>query len=230
MDDEPPVGRDPTTAFDTLSGEVTLLRRAVERLTVEHRDAPDPSETLAQIIANLAELHRGLQDIIDQPGLRTSPEAFAQTLATASAGMRQAEQASLSEARRGLERAAAILSGLIGAVQTLSDQRRRLAIWTLGGALAGVLVGVFVWAVLPAAILRAAPRAWAWPERAAAGSLGLDRWTAGERLLANADPPRWRMMVLAANLLHDNSAAVAACAETAQKLGKGVKCALQVEP
>ncbi len=72
-------------------------------------------------------------------------------------------------------------------------------------------------ATLPAVVTRAAPEQWAWPEKSAARVLHRDIWSAGERMLATADPDRWRELQTAGRIVGWNRAAHAQCARTSQK-------------
>lgn len=124
-----------------------------------------------------------------------------------------------------MEKAARDLERLIGTVATIRVQRRRL-VWAAGGvALAVALLMCF----LPGTIARAMPERWHWPEHMAARTLRLDRWDAGERLLATADPERWRAVVLGNRIVQGNRDAILACLRTAGRESKSARCIIKIE-
>ncbi|MET0376493.1 MAG: hypothetical protein ABW128_19850, partial [Rhizorhabdus sp.] len=70
-------GDEAARAFEGLRGEVTLLRRAVERLTAERAgngDAPDYSETLGAIANNITATARAVDALVNSPALALTPE------------------------------------------------------------------------------------------------------------------------------------------------------------
>ena len=105
-------------------------------------------------------------------------------------------------------------------------QNRRL----IQVGLAGLIGGAILWAAVPGAVAGLAPASWGWPERLATLTLGGDPWTAGERMLAVADPGRWRAVLQARRLADDNGPAIAACPTAAGKGGKAARCQIMVVP
>ena len=61
-----------------------------------------------------------------------------------------------------------------------------------------LVFGAILGGVVPGAVANSVPERWVWPEKMAAGVLHRDLWSAGERLLAVADPDRWRQVQAAA--------------------------------
>lgn len=59
-------------------------------------------------------------------------------------------------------------------------------------------------------------------------TIDLDRWTAGERLLATAEPERWRTVVFANAILQENRNAIGKCREAAAKAKKSVRCTIEI--
>ena len=60
-------------------------------------------------------------------------------------------------------------------------------------------------------IARALPAGWSVPERMAAATLRLDRWSAGEQLLRKSDPGRWNLFAEGAELERQNHDRLEAC-------------------
>jgi len=115
---------------------------------------------------------------------------------------------------------------LAGTVATTREQRRRL-VWAVGG---GLLIGMLLWSFLPGFIVRATPDSWHWPERMVARTLDLDPWGAGERLLATAEPERWRTVLFSNALVQENRDAIGKCREAAAKAKKPVRCTVEIKP
>ncbi len=88
----------------------------------------------------------------------------------------------------------------------------------------GCILGAFV----PTAIDRVVPVNWHWPEQRAAKILGVDEWTAGERLMQVADPGQWRALQSAAILVRDNTDELSECQKRAARARKAVTCSIKV--
>jgi hypothetical protein len=211
-------------AFERLEGQMALVRRAVEHLARAKEQAPDYSETLGTIAHNLDVYGRMVKAMRQSPALALTPEAFAEQMAAAGRGARAGDAAMMQQGQADMRAAANELRAWTASARGASDQLRRL--WQ--AAACGVLVGVLVWAIIPGLIARTAPEGWQWPERIAARMLRLDRWEAGERLLAGAEPERWRTVLFANHLVQDNREYVAACRTAAAKIKRGVRCTLVV--
>ena len=97
---------------------------------------------------------------------------------------------------------------LRSASETLSGTAREFRTWVESARLASVqnlrlvqmgvaafLGGILLWSMLPGVIARAVPESWGWPERIAARALRMDLWHAGERMMAQAYPERWKRIV-----------------------------------
>ncbi|MFY8144428.1 MAG: DUF6118 family protein [Caulobacter sp.] len=184
---------DAATAFEALRREVALLKVAVAGLAAERAAVPDYSETLGELSKGISVALGRLGKILTGPALGLSPVELARQIAAAGSQARRQDEAALHLATDALQRATWQLDGWLARARLARHQNWRLA----QAASAGMIGGVLVWASAPTLLINAAPAQWAWPERRAAGLLGEDMWSAGERLLSTADPERWRR--LAAN-------------------------------
>ena len=76
-------------AFEDLRAELSLLRRAVERLTAERTelpDAPDYSETLGVISRNLSGTAQKVDALVRSPALSLTPETLNRQIVEAGVG------------------------------------------------------------------------------------------------------------------------------------------------
>ncbi len=62
----------------------------------------------------------------------------------------------------------------------------------------------------------------------AASILGMDEETAGVRLIKTAAPDRWRDIVAGYQILNDNRAAIAQCAQSEAKTISKIRCAIEI--
>ena len=144
---------DPAAAFEALRAEVAQLRAALEGLPTT---APDYSPTLADIAESLAVIEA-------RPTLRLTPQDLASQV-------RQAAEPAQQQGPGGSWRPPC---SAWPSVSTGREQIRQVAIMTAVGAVAGVIV----WVCLSGRS-RARPAGWHVPERMAAATLRLDRWSA----------------------------------------------------
>ncbi len=219
---------DPAEAFARMQGEVALLRRAIEAMSAERAalEIPDYGATLGQIAADIAATMKATGAMTESPALRMTPKALAAEIDAVAADARRADRAALAAASGTLTKATGDLSGWVESARVASVQNWRL----IQIGLAGLLGGAILWASVPGVVAGLAPASWGWPERLAAFSLGGDPWRAGERILAVADPGRWRALTGAQRLADDNATAIEACATAARKTGRPVRCQLTADP
>ena len=218
-------------AFESLRAEVSLMRRAVERLAAERAevpdvpDVPDYSETLGVISRNLSATAQRVDALVKSPALSLTPEETGRQIDAASFTARREDQRLFTAAKQGLEEVTAKLGRYLRSDIQAGEQHRRL--WQAG--LVGLVAGMAVWAVLPGLIVRAMPESWHWPERMAARTLGLSMWDGGQRLMAVAAPDAWRGITGAATLARDNRDAIEGCRTAAAKAKKAVRCTIAVK-
>ncbi|MDI1366150.1 MAG: DUF6118 family protein [bacterium] len=204
---------DPAAAFEALRREVALLNVALAGFAAERTMAPDYSETLGEISQGVRVAVARMGKLATSPALATTPAEIAQQIVAAGDEARRQDRAALHLAQEGLQRAAGDLRGWTETARLGSLRNRRLWQAVLAGLVGGAVLGVS----LPAIVTRAAPGHWAWPEKRAARILRRDMWSAGERLLATADPLRWGEVQSARRIVDQNNAALARCARVTQK-------------
>ena len=215
-------------AFESLRAEVSLMRRAVERLAAERAevpDVPDYSETLGVISRNLSATAQRVDALVKSPALSLTPEETGRQIDAASFTARREDHRLFLAAKQGMDEVAARLGRHLQSDIAAGEQRRRLGY----AGLIGLVAGMAVWAILPGGLARAMPESWHWPERMAARTLGLPMWDGGQRLMAVASPDAWRGITGAATLARDNRDAIGACRTAAARAKKAVRCTIGVK-
>lgn len=216
-------------AFEEVRAEVTLLRRAIERLAAERAEVPAPKdydETLGRIAQAINKLAERMDVLADRPGIKITPEGIARQIATAGGTTRADDQRTIAEARGALERATAQLAGVVASARHGDEQNR----WLAWSAIGGAIVGMVLWAVLAGPIARAMPESWHWPEQRAAQALDMPMWQAGGQLLATADPAAYREIIGDEQIARANRDVIDRCSRTATKAGEAVPCTVKVAP
>ncbi len=212
-------------AFEALRREVALLNVALGGLAAERASVPDYSETLGEIAQGVRVAVGRLGKLATSPALAVTSGEIAQQITAAGDEARRQDRATLHQAQEMLQRAAGDLRGWVDTARLASVQNWRLLQATLAGVIGGAVLG----ASFPVIIAQAAPEPWAWPERRAARVLHRDMWPAGERLLAAADPQRWREMQTAQRLVEQNRDVLARCITAVQKAKGAKRCLISVD-
>ncbi|MDQ0248792.1 hypothetical protein J2W22_000839 [Sphingomonas kyeonggiensis] len=179
-------------AFGELRAEISLLRRAVERLTDERSSQPDYAPSLEEISKRLEVVTSWVGNIAKQPAMRLTPEGIGSQIAAAAVASRECDQQMLQRAAAGMDAAAGRIDAMIARSRSTVEQNREL----LHNRIAFAVAGMVTFAILPGAIARSLPVSWAVPERIAARMLDADMWRAGQRMMAKADPERWKQIVV----------------------------------
>ncbi|WP_206431534.1 DUF6118 family protein [Sphingomonas koreensis] len=220
-------------AFEAMRGELALLRRAVEGLAAERGaiDVPDYSETLGALQQGVdtatGRINAIGQILAKSPALAITPEQMTQRIAAAGSAARREDKAALDKAGEDKARVMAELRAIAGSAWTRADQKNRQLWFALGGVAAGILV----WAIVPGLVAREiAPASWQWPERMAARTLDLPRWTAGQHMMQSADPAQFRAIVAADRIVTANREAIERCVEAAAKARETVRCTIRIAP
>lgn len=211
---------DAARAFEDLTAEVRVMRRAMEAL--EAKKPVDYAPTLAALTQELERLTSATTAMARRPAVALTPESYA-------AELRRATEAAARPAAAELQRVQTLTSTLeraLGGIRTRAEQRR----WVLRAAIGGIAAGVFIWALLLLPMARLLPESWHLPEKLAAGVVGADRWTAGERMMASHGPDAWNRIVRAAELEKANREALDECENDAARTGKPQRCNIQVSP
>lgn len=215
-EDSEALGDDPAAAFEALRAEVAQVRAVLEGLPTT---APDYAPTLAAIAQSLAAMEA-------HPALRLTRQDLASQVRQASEAAQQHGRRELANAVQRVDAAGADLERLAERQRTGREQVRQVAIMTVVGALAGVIV----WVCFSGPVARALPASWSVPERMAAATLRLDRWGAGERLMRSFDPVSWNALAAASGLWRENAEALGICAQSAARSGKVQRCTVTVPP
>jgi len=211
-------------AFARLAEKVDLLEAAIAGLAAKREATPDYSETLGEIAALLEKMRTAINALARRPAMEITPEAMAERITAAAAKARAEDAATIGQVQERFNKATARMEYIQGTVATARDQRRQRHQRGIGGALAAIVLCSF----LPGFVARTLPDSWHLPERMAARTLGLDRWTAGERLLATAEPERWRTVLFSNALVQNNRDEIDKCRATASKAKKPVRCVIDV--
>ncbi|MCM3681755.1 DUF6118 family protein [Sphingomonas paucimobilis] len=218
-----------TEAFEEVRAEVTLLRRAIERLAAERAEVPAPKdydETLGRIAQAINKLAERMDVLADRPGIKITPEGIARQIATAGGTSRADDQRTIAEARDALERTTAQLAGVVASARRGDEQNR----WLAWSAIGGVALGIVLWAVLGGAIARATPDSWRWPESMATRMLGGTTWEGARRLAAASYPDAWNAMVTGMVIGRGNEEALERCQRAANKAGEPMRCTVRIAP
>ncbi|MET4897639.1 DUF6118 family protein [Sphingomonadaceae bacterium jetA1] len=226
MDDDTPT-RSAAEAFDAMSERLALLTRAVQGLAAEKERAPDYTETLGQIAVRLDQHRDAINTLAKRPAMTLTVTTIAEQIVEAANEDRKADAMTIRDARDGLDAATAEIARLSRTARTADEQTRHVR-WLVGYAVAGTILAMMI---VPGMVARSLPAGWLLPERMTARMLRLDRWQAGERLLATADPERWQGVVAADRIVQDNRDAIIACRTAAAKLRKSprlVTCPIRI--
>lgn len=230
MADEDQVGDDAAAeAFEELRAEVTLLRRAVERLAAERAELPQPKdydETLGRIAKAIGTLSERMNVLAERPGISITPEGIARQVAAAGNTVRAEDQRTIAAAGKSLEDATRALHGYVVSARRGDEQNRWLA-WT---AIGGVALGMFLWAIFAGAIARTVPESWLWPERMAARTLAMPMWEGGQRMMRTAAPKAFANIAAGDRIVTTNREALEACRKRADRTRETVRCNVSVEP
>ena len=216
-------------AFEELRAEVTLMRRAVERLTAERMEVPEPpdySETLGVIANNITATAQRVDMLVKSPMLAMTPEQLAGRITATASMARQEDRQTIATARTGLEDVTRQLHGYVILARRGDEQNRWLAV----AGVVGMLSGMVLWATLAGPIARALPASWQIPEEMASATLGLPMWEAGRHLLIADAPASWNALADSWSLVQDNRKAIEVCRKAAVKAKASVRCTVSIAP
>nr|WP_314524888.1 hypothetical protein [uncultured Brevundimonas sp.] len=124
-------------AFEALRGEVALMRLGVEVFAAERRAQPDYTETLGQLVADMATSSAAMGRLAERGALSLTPEDVAREIRIAQGHVRREASEVMQDAVRHLSDAVLELGRWIGQARTADLQNRRL----LHVAVAAVLFG-----------------------------------------------------------------------------------------
>lgn len=216
-------------AFEQISGEMALMRRAVERLAAERAEVPqipDYSETLGRMAKALNATMQNVGVLAKAAEDNVAPRYVADRIVAAGAHAREEDRRMIASAGEKMDRATTALHGIGGVARRADEQRRTL--WQVGAG--ACLGGMLLWTVVPGVVVRALPDRWQVPEWMAARTLDLPKWEAGQRLMRAAAPDAFANIAAGDRIITANRKAVEACHKAAVKSGKAVNCTLRITP
>lgn len=218
-----------TRAFEDLRAEVTLIRRAVERLMAERAepsDTPDYAETLGVISRNLSATAQRIDAVVGSPALSLTPHEIGRQIIEVGTAGRSEDRRAIAAARQVIEEVATKLGRQLDSHVMAKDQRRQR--WR--DSLIALLVGALLWAILSGPIVRSLPTSWLWPERMAARTLRMPMWEGGQRLMRAASPTAFADIVVGNRLVAADRKTLQVCRKRAGRAGKTVHCTIEVKP
>lgn len=109
-------------AFGELRAEISLLRRAVERLTDERTSQPDYAPSLEAIAKRLEDVCVSVERLLERPGLKLTPEAIAREIAAAATASREQDREMLRSAAASMNGAAGNLSAALADARSAAEQ------------------------------------------------------------------------------------------------------------
>lgn len=216
-------------AFEDLRAEVSLMRRAVERLAAERADpsdTPDYAETLGFISRNLSATAQRIDAVVGSPALALTPQEIGRQIIEVGTAGRSEDRRAIAAARQVIEEVATKLGRQLDSHVMADDQRRQRR----RDSLIALLVGALLWAIVAGPILRSLPSSWLLPERMAARTLRMSMWEGGQRLLRAASPYAFAGIVAGNRLVIANRETLVACRKRAVRTGKTVHCSIEVKP
>ncbi len=219
-------------AFEDLRAEVTLMRRAIERLTAERTElpeGPDYSETLGVISHNLAAVAQRIDALVKSPALALTPEEINRQIIEVGTAGRSEDRRVIAAARQAIEEVATKMGRQLHSHVMADEQRRRVQHVGRDVGLIALVVGALLWAVLPGPIVRSMPASWLWPEWMAARTLRMPMWEGGQHLMRAASPEAFAGVLSGNRLTIANRDALDACRKQASKAKKAVRCSIQVK-
>ena len=221
---QPDSDADALAAFERMGGQLATLAAAVEgfaarQTRIEQRDY---SQDLAQLTERQEKMIGAINILADRPGVKLTPDGFAESVGRAAAKLRAPDHAALASAQAAMGDARAAMMGVVAGARTKQAQRDAM-IWAAILA-TGVTALLLTFAPLLIDML--------WPAAAedrAAAILHKSRWEAGMELMASGDPARWRQLVDADTFQHDTAQAVAACRSRANSVARSVRCSIVIK-
>jgi hypothetical protein len=216
-------------AFEDLRAEVSLMRRAVERLMAERAepsDTPDYVETLGIISRNLSATAQRIDAVVNSPALALTPKEFGRQVIAASYEARREDHRVVVAARQAMEEMATRIGRQLESHLMADEQRRRV----LHVGLFGLVLGIILWATLAGPIARSLPVSWLLPERMAARTLRMPMWQGGQRLMRASSPRAFGGIIVSNQLAVTNRKTLDACSKRAIMARKTVHCTIEIKP
>ena len=216
-------------AFVRVEGELALLRRAVERLTVERAELPeqpDYSETLAGMVQKIDATLQRADALVTAAKDGATPRHVVDRIVAAGGDARAEDRRTIATAAAELKDATRALQGVTASARR-GDEQNRWLMWT---AIGGVVLGMVLWAVFAGVVARAMPESWLWPERMAVRTLDLPMWEAGQRMMRQASPTQFHAVVAGDRIVAANRETIEGCGKAAARTRETVRCTIRVAP
>jgi hypothetical protein len=184
VEDDAGAQDDAARAFEALRAEVASLRRGIELVTQQGREAKsvDYSLTLGEMAQALEGLQARLAAIEGKPLLAMTPAIYREQIVAAARSAGEAAGRALEAGAAAQSAAACELREVTSRVRGAREQRW----WLAGAAGGGVLGGLLLWV----AVIVLLPLDWGTSLVALPLAHG-DRWGAGLVFLREADPARF---------------------------------------
>jgi len=223
---------DPALAFDKLrytvdalardlSSEMTIIRKGVEAAFEEfdrHGVVQDYNIEIAQILKQLAQVAKILQNIERMPALHQNPQTMAVLIEQRAVSLVRSTFLQLEQQTADLKQLRQTLNSQLSSARQRDRQNRMLTGFSGIGAIVGILLTLFGPQIIPG------------PFDVVIATIVLkeDGWTAGSRLMQAFSPSGWNSLVRSDELVRANHSLLAACAKTAAKTNKDQKCTINV--
>lgn len=202
---------DPATAFEAMGQRLAGLTAAVDGLAVKLQEmhGRDYSPELAKIEGQFQAVRGAVKKFTELPAMVLTPETIAEQIEAAGRQGRQADHQAWERAQHNLRTVAESIGTVVLSARKEQEQTKWMTIVAAATLIVGCLLGVVGRDTVP----RIAPERWHWREQQAASILGLDEWSAGERLLEVADPERWLKVKAALRSVEEQDAEFAKSAD-----------------
>ncbi|RYY26343.1 MAG: hypothetical protein EOP62_10925 [Sphingomonadales bacterium] len=127
-------------AFGELRAEVSLLRRAVERLTDERIAQPDYAPSLEEISKRMEKVAAWAGRIAQHPAMQLTPESIGREIAAAAATSREQDRQMLQQAAGGMDATAGRIDAALARARSAAEQDRELLRNRIAFAVAGMVL------------------------------------------------------------------------------------------
>lgn len=174
-------------AFDDLRAEVSVLRKSVERLPEDWRDAmpPDTSLDLGQVKRAIGVIEQRLGEIEGRSVLRMSPADFRDGIEWVVSERLAGSLSGLGMVEKSLAKESEALRSALPQLRDAAQQKRMLGILFGVGFLVGVVAPVTLLACMPVWVR----------QDLAMQSLPGTGWDVGTGIMERADPTTWQDVV-----------------------------------
>lgn len=204
----------------TLTSEMATIRKGVEAAfeQIEARSSLDYGPEFGRVVQQLGLVGEKLEALAQSPILRQGAEHQAAVLERAAHGLVRPAVEQLERQAGDLERIAGNLGRQLGHVRERREQKGWLWSAAATGAVAGLLVTLFLPRVLPTMV----------GAYAASAIMGDAPWQAGAKLMNYASPDGWSQMSTAYRLARENAEAIGQCQKAAAETKREQRCTITV--